>query len=89
MSEKSLTDCSMPNNRDETQRLRRSALALSISAVKVRIEVALGLSLCLRSSTRWAALRPAWNWFIATDSGSDLRDCQPVHKSTAALFLTH
>ena len=51
-SENSLTDCSMPNSRDETQRLRRSALILSISAVNLRIEVASGFLLWLRSSAR-------------------------------------
>jgi hypothetical protein len=78
MSENSLTDWSMPNSRDETQRLRRFALILSISAVKARIVVASRLVLlCARSSVSCVGVKLALNSRTATCSGSALRQSKP------------
>jgi hypothetical protein len=74
MLENSCTDWSIPNSRDETQRLRRFALTLSISAVKARIVVACSvLRLFTRSSAFCAGVRLARKLRTAICSGSALR----------------
>lgn len=72
MFENSWTDWSTPNRRDDTPRVLRLELALSISAVNERIDIASGLSLFLRRVESWVGVRASWNSWMATASGSKL-----------------